>query len=196
MVKIKVGIGGQRIVHAGFLARHIHEHLAVRMPRKRFYAAERLHRGFKWFIGHNIPESGHLSAVEGAYKRMRNFRDPLVPMLVHKVVHHASGGFRQVGIYVGGIAGVFHIAYDHHFLFVRRKQETADAACMFAGLGAGAAVGVHCPHLHVAVGVGIEECYAASAIEPHRPALAFRRGGDAHRLRSFLGKVESVQLVV
>ncbi len=116
-------------------------------------------------------------------------------MLVHQVVDHAPSGFGQVGIEVAGAPCIFHIAYHHYLFLIRRQKESRDAAGVLGCLHAVGSVGIHSPHLRVSVCIGVEECYASSAVEPHGAIFAFRRVGDTRGGR-FASDSYCVEVVV
>ena len=151
------------------------------MPGEALRAAEGLHGSLVGLVLHDVAQVLDGGAVESAHEGVGDFRHPFVPVFVHEVVHHAAGGLGQVGIDVGGVARVLDVADDYHVLLVGREQEAADAAFVRRGLHAVGAVGLHGPHLHLAVGVRIEKCYA-SVGHPHGAGLALGGAGDAHGL--------------
>ncbi len=109
VVQVKVGVGRQRILHAGLFTRHIDELLAVGRPCKRLNASKGFHRRLIRFISHDIHDIRHFLSVKIGKKRMRYLSHPLVPMLVHEVINNTTGGFGQVRIYIFGRTGIFYV---------------------------------------------------------------------------------------
>ncbi len=178
IVEIEVGVGREGILHAGLLARHIDEFLAVGTPCEGFDAAERFHRSFIRFIGHYVGHVGQPVAVKFADKRMGHFRNPFIPVLVHQIVDDAACGHRQIRICILGCAGIFHVGYQYHVLAVGGEKKSAYAALYRAYGLAAAAIGVHHPQLGLAVDRAYKR-YALAAVDPHGAVLRAGSGGQA-----------------
>ncbi len=181
VVDVEVGVGGQGILHAGFLAAHIDELTAVGTPCKGFHPAERLHGSFiEGLVGHDVGHLANGRTVEIGDERMRDFRDPFVPVLVHHVVYDAAGGLGQIRIDVLRGARPLYAAYHHHFLLIGREKEAVDAGAVGSDLPPVRSVGIHHPYLRFAFRVGIEERDGLSAVGPHRIAFGSGSAGYAH----------------
>ena len=194
IIEVEVAVCAQGIFEAFFLAAGIYQLFAVGSPGKRLRAAERLHGRFEWLVTEDVLEIVDLHTVECAYKGVGYFGYPLVPVFVHEVIDHTSGGFGQVRINVGSVLSVFYVADKHHLLFVGREQEASDTFGHIAYLTAIGAVGVHYPQLHLAVGVSAHKGNLAATGHPYGTAFGLFGGGDAGKSASV--DVHYIQVVV
>ena len=122
-----------------------------------------------------------------------NFGDPFIPMFVHEVVDDAGIGLGEVGIYILSGAAIFYGGDKEHFGAVGRHGEachTVFHACDHMAVGS---VGIHHPHLRLAV-LGCNEGYAASAVNPY--GLVFRVGRAGEPLHVGAVGVHYKELVV
>ena len=96
---------------------------------------------------------------------MRSIGQPLVPVLVHEVVHYKTLCLVKVGVYVCCCRLCLYSLYEYHLCLIWREQETFDVSSIVRQLSASCTVRVHFPYL-VATAFIRQECYLASALYP------------------------------
>ena len=158
IIKVYVGIRRNSIFTSCLLAASIGNALAVRTPAQLLNTAKRFHRAFEWFVAqHRNRVGGEFGAIEMIDKWLRNGFHPLVPMAVHRFIHHIPRCLRQVGWLCGNGTRVRHGVDDEHKFLVGREDVVLDVAFSLRNLLSCRTVGIHHPELHRAVGICSKE---------------------------------------
>ncbi len=144
VVEVDVGVGGDGIVEACFLAAGVGYLLPVGTPCELLNTAKGFHGTLVGCAVENVHDIAdyQLSAIvaEVAQEGVRCCFRPLVPVLVHEVVHHAPRGKRQVGVLVRGGGYGLDLRDEDDFVAFGREQEAFDVAvealqAQFVGVG-------------------------------------------------------------
>ena len=125
-VLVDVGVGGEGVIPADFLAAAIDEALAVGQPLHLLHSAEGTHGSFPLLALHRVKRSLDFATAEVAHENVAVGVHPMVPVAIHQVVVDAARGLVEVGIDVGHGLFQLHFLGEDDLLAVRRVEETVD----------------------------------------------------------------------
>ncbi len=147
VVEVDIGVGRLSILLAGLLARGVGDGASVGAPGELFNAA----KGCQWclvrFTLQQIDDVVQAISLQVGQERMRHALHPVVPVLVHQVVHHAAAGSRQVGILLSRLLAALHAADEKNLLAVGRDHKALDGFLLVGDLCHPSPIGIDGPYL-------------------------------------------------
>ena len=147
VIEIDVRVGGHGIGQSRLLAAGVGNLLAVGAPCQLLDAAERFHGAFVGFAFQQVADVADFVTVEVGHEGMGCRGGPLVPMLVHQVVHDDAACLGQVGVFLGRGLHRLYLRDEEQLLAVGAEGKALDASLIVGQLAAVRSVGVHLPHL-------------------------------------------------
>src|SRR5690554_2360323 len=96
------------------------------------------------------------------HKRVRNTFNPLIPVLIHQVVHYPARCILKIWVPVGRCFHTLYTFDKEDLITVRRKLKTINTALYIGNLSHTSSIGIHAPDLRSACFVSQEGNFLSS----------------------------------